>query len=240
MDLKIELRNLFALHEASIHLRHGIRGSERVEWIEFAPTNFVYAFFTFNSIYSFDWTKSFTEKKARQWETDKNDNFPKEIEQIKSYIKFVDEKLGIDAPKILSEKVNETLALHNISNANKIMEGIKVSNSNRKSDAIAKQMPAYIKKLTKGVLAQQDFYATLVPMLKFVYKVRCNIFHGVKAHVAMTEPDQQQRLLVCYALLVSSNQLLFEIAKREDVGWITPTINFSNRPLLGSSEHSVM
>lgn len=230
MDLKIELRKLFALHEASLRLQHGVRESKGLEWIEFAPTNFVYAFFTFNSIYSFDWESSFAEKKAMRWEPDANNKLPREEEQIKSYIQFISENLGAKASVLLCEKTNEMLAACDIDNASAVMADIKVSNSNKKLNNIAKAMPNHIKKLSKGDLAQQDFHATLFPMLKFVYAVRCNIFHGAKTHIEMTKPDQQRRLLVCYALLVSSNQLLFEIPKHKDIGWVTPKVNFSSNP----------
>jgi hypothetical protein len=229
MDLKIELKKLFALHEASKRLRHGMREAQSAnsEWREFAPSRFVYAFFTFNSIYSFDWQRSFSEKKALPWEPDKNERLPKEEEQIKSYVEFADGQLAPDTSALMTKGVNQMLAEFGVGNAVEALRSIDLVNPTKTLRSLAGPIPTYTEKLLKGKIAPNDLYATLSHMLRFVYLVRCNILHGVKTHVEMARPDQQQRLLVYCALVIASNGLLFDIARRADIGWREVDVDFS-------------
>lgn len=67
MDLKIEIRKLNALHEATLRFDHAIKERGQTDWRDFTPSRFIYAFFTFNSIYSFDWETSFERNEAITW-----------------------------------------------------------------------------------------------------------------------------------------------------------------------------
>jgi aminoglycoside 6-adenylyltransferase len=115
MDLKIEITKLYALHEATILLEHGIRevGNPNNGWLDFAPSRFIYAFFTFNSIYSYNWGESFSHKVAIDW-ADGNQKYPREETQIKSYIKFLYQQLGNQSVALFCKTLIHVLTLFNI------------------------------------------------------------------------------------------------------------------------------
>jgi len=98
---------------------------------------------------------------------------------------------------------------------------IDLVNPTKTLKSLARAMPKHTENLLMGRVAAKDLYATLSHTLRFVYLVRCNIFHGVKTHVEMARPEQQRRLMVYWALVISSNGLLFEIARRANIGGAT-------------------
>lgn len=64
--------------------------------------------------------------------------------------------------------------------------------------------------LLNNRLTGKNFTDALDTVLKFVYKVRCNIFHGTKTVIDMLDKDQQTRLKVYTAILLTFNDMLFE------------------------------
>jgi len=52
-------------------------------------------------------------------------------------------------------------------------------------------------------------------IVRFVYLVRNNIFHGTKNTIEMSENFQRRRLEIYTNILVALNQILFNILKRE-------------------------
>jgi hypothetical protein len=104
---------------------------------------------------------------------------------------------------------------------------IDLVNPTKTLKSLARAMPKHTENLLMGRVAAKDLYATLSHTLRFVYLVRCNIFHGVKTHVEMARPEQQRRLMVYWALVISSNGLLFEIARRANIGWRDVDVDFS-------------
>jgi len=52
-----ELRNINALIEMTKTFQHGVKSND--DWVIFTPTNFIYSYFIFNSIFSIDWEQSF-------------------------------------------------------------------------------------------------------------------------------------------------------------------------------------
>ena len=131
MDLKIEITKLYALHNATIQLEHGIRelGNPRSMWKDFTPSRFVYAFFTFNSIYSFNWPDSFSTIRALSWGEKDKEIIPKEEEQIKSYLKFVFEQLGDKSAELFQRKTIEMLDLFEIRDPVQELEKIDLINA---------------------------------------------------------------------------------------------------------------
>ena len=187
----------------------------------------MYAFFTFNSI-SFNWEESFSLNKASSSEASAGSQFSKEEDQIKSYVTFADSQLHPDAATLLTDQFAAIVKEFGIKRPVESMRSIELVNPVKGLRSQAKAMPALTEKLINKKLQPKDLYATLAHMLHFVYLVRCNIFHGVKTQVEMTTPDQQQRLLVYTALLIAASELLFQAARRANIGWQDVEIDFSN------------
>lgn len=231
VDLMIEVTKLFSLHQACTILEHGIRDVDiGTQWRAFSPTRFVYAFFTFNSIYSFDWSASIETKTAVRWKKDEKGHFPRGKKQFKRYIRFCSDTLGEATPLTFSDQLQECLALFKVENWVQALENIKPSNEISKDRIYREAFPNNFDKLIYGQITREDHYATLVTALMFIYRVRNNIFHGSKTRIEMESMEQQKRLLIYTALLISTNGLLFKSIERKKLGWIRPPVYLSVRP----------
>jgi len=226
MDLKIEIRKLAALHEATIRLEHAVRDVGQTEWNEFAPSRFVYAFFTFNSIYSFNWEDSFKERKAITWRSENEVHGLGEDEQFKAYVKYVDHVLSPETGSIFSEQLVSSLESCCIDNAIDELKGVNVTNATKKLKNLAIQLPGQFGHLLKGTARKHEFFPTACAVLEFVYRVRCNLFHGSKTHVQLLDQAQQRRLLIYSGILVATNSLLFKVTKKANIGWKDLKIDF--------------
>jgi hypothetical protein len=227
-DLKIEIRNLFALHEATIRLEHGCKEAGCIEdgWRVFLPTRFIYAFFTFNGIYGFDWQSSFDSRKAIRWQPDEDGKLPKEKTQFKNYLRYVNDKLSPETPTFFSDKLKDMLRSFRIAEPATVIEHIDLVNASNELIELGKQFPKQFSIVLEGKQKPEDFYPSACLLLKFVYKVRCNLFHGEKTRVQLLHLEQQQRLLIYTALLIAANSLLFRVAEKADIGWEKPSVQF--------------
>ena len=101
MDLKIEITKLYSLHEASRQLDHAVRKYDAADtdWRPFSPTRFIYSYFTFNSIYNFDWHASLKQEKALKWEPDEKNRRRLQMIQSKAT------NYGVDARASVREAV---------------------------------------------------------------------------------------------------------------------------------------
>lgn len=221
MDLKIEVTKLYALHNATMKFEHGIRefGKPESVWRDFVPTRFIYAFFTFNSIYSFDWLASFDEGKALLWDRCENNKYPKEEEQIKSYFNFLRRQLGDSSVELFQQKLKEMIALFEVDKPAKELEKIDITNASRELKNLSKQMPGQFSLVYSKKMKPEDFYPASCVLYTFIYRVRCNLFHGRKTKIGLLEEneEQQKRLLIYTALLITADSLLFECAS--GIGW---------------------
>lgn len=141
MDLKIEIRKLYALHEATIRFDHAIKQVGQAAWTDFNPSRFIYAFFTFNSIYSFDWEASFNEKKAIKWTPDSAGRVPKEDEQFKAYLRYADSALKQITPQIFSQELTRLLKLYAIARPIEELQPVELVNATKKLKNLAQQLP---------------------------------------------------------------------------------------------------
>lgn len=225
MDLKIEIRNLFALHEATLRLEHGVREVlPPDDWRPFSPSRFIYAFFTFNGVYSYDWQKSFERKKAVRWEPNGN-RYPSEKDQFKAYLKVTSDRLGLDAPRLFAEEFRSVLT-PSIPKPGDELRQLSLVNASKELTRLADQFPRYVELLHQNKVKPGDFHDTAYHVLKFVYKVRCNLFHGAKTRVQLQDTAQQRRLEVYTGLVVATNSLLFHVAAIADIGWRDVNVSF--------------
>lgn len=228
-DLKLEIRKLFALHEATLRLEHAFRevALSGSTWQVFTPSRFIYAFFTFNSIYGFDWQSSFDEQKVIRWQQNDKGRYPTEEEQFKAYFGYVNAQLSPDTPTIFSEKLNQMLDWFGITDPVTALEHIDLVNANKKLKKLSKKVPNQFSVVLKGDQNPDEFYLSVSILLEFVYKVRCNLFHGTKTMVQLLNMEQQKRLLIYTALLITTNSLLFRVTEKSNIGWVKVSVEFS-------------
>lgn len=227
-DLKLELRKILALHEASLRLEHAIRESRRPDdpWQDFTPSRFIYAFFTFNTIYSWDWQASFDSGHPAKWQSKPNGHYPKEIDQIKGYVRFCSDSLVEDVVKLFSVRFSDACDTMGVLEPGDGMKELDITNADKKLKKLKDQMPQLVKRLHAGTVKPNGFHSAASHVLRFVYGVRCNLFHGRKTHVQMLDPNQQQRLLVYASLLTAANGLLFDATARGNVGFLPVSLDF--------------
>ena len=227
-DLKIEIRKLFALHEASIRLEHAYRevGCIENDWRDFPPSRFIYAFFTFNAIYGYDWQSSLDRQKVIRWQRDEDGKYPKEKAQFKDYLKYVNDKLSPETPTFFADKLKQMLGLFNITEPVTALEHVDLVNASKNLITLSKQLPKQFSIVLEGKQKPEDFYPSVCLLLKFVYEVRCNLFHGEKTRVQLLDLEQQQRLLIYTALLIAANSLLFRVVEKADIGWEKVSVQF--------------
>jgi len=227
MDLKIEIRKLYALHAATIRFDHAIKEAGQTAWTDFTPSRFIYAFFTFNSIYSFDWEKSFRQNEAITWSTDEGERVPREDDQFKAYLRYAASALGPDALPIFRNELARRLTAYGIDQQAGDLEEVNLVNATKKLKNLARQLPGEFRKLASGKTKEVDFYPSACTLFSFVYGVRCNLFHGRKTTVQLLETGQQRRLLIYTAVLIAGNSLLFKTAEKADIGWNTVKVDFA-------------
>lgn len=210
MDLNIELTKLYSLHKASMLLEHGVRenGQLSLPWRPFVPSRFVYAYFTFNSIYSFDWKTSFSENKSDKWER------KPEKEQFCELVEFYKTMLKDEAHILFRNSLNSNLCILGIANPEDSLINISVINEEGRMKSVRRKFKGNFEKIRQSNLNPDEFRATLYSILSFVYSVRCNIFHGTKTKIEMENSEQQHRLLIYTAILLATNSLLFEAAPK--------------------------
>ena len=227
-DLKLELREILALHEASLRLEHAIRELSRPDdpWQDFAPSRFIYAFFTFNSIYSWDWQTSFESGCPSRWEAKPNGHYPTEVDQFKAYVRFCSDTLHPDAPTIFTRRFVEACDTMRVSDSAVRMGQLDITNADKQLKKLGEQMPKPVERLYAGTVTPQDFHSSACHVLRFVYGVRCNLFHGQKTHVQLLDAKQQARMLVYAALLTAANGLLFDATARRDIGFKSVHLEF--------------
>lgn len=231
-DLKIELTKLYGLHKACTNLEHAVRDVERsgLQWQPFAPSRFIYAFFTFNGVYSYDWETSFQENSAIKWKPQPRRGRPYEKEQFESMVKVFYSILKSEAPIAFIRSLDKSLRLFNIANSNEELEGIVVSNETKRVRELRKAFPTNYQLLYRKQDSYDKHCRALLDCLFFIYAVRNNVFHGSKTRIQMEDESQQSRLLIYTAILIAANNLLFEVAvKRKDIGWKRVPVTFAQQ-----------
>lgn len=231
IDIEEQLNELYSLHRACLEFKHGVL-REHAPWKLYKPSQFVYAYFTFNSIYSFDWASSFEQKKLLEWQAEidiqsNKEKQPSESKKFKGMVKTCFKILGNTAPKIFLSFLKECLS--EIPNPDKELENI-IPDSRITSEEAADFRTHFYEichsKLTPS--ESRKVLKVLIEVLIFIYKVRNNIFHGEKSVINMMDEEQQRRLIIYRAILLATNELFFEAAS-EKIGWREPSINFKDR-----------
>ena len=197
---------LYHIHRDSASSNHAILNSER-RWKRFIPTNFIYVFFTFNTLYNVDWEQSL--RIGRKWIILNNREDIYEFDKIEQYINFCckdEEFLKIykdffrkyvthrySSGQILSElhqiQVDKPFSNGRIWNEDIITHFLNVCHNFLENDIFDKHF-------IKGVA-------------RFVYYIRCNLFHGVKTMDMLNEPAQQIRLEIYTLFIIAINQMVF-------------------------------
>lgn len=193
---------LRSVHQESARLNHAIKC--KGEWQSYLPTHFIYAFFTFNTLYNIDWNKSL--ELGRAWNTGRDIS---EKDKIKQYFNFCcqDENFLLDYGKFFVEfvlrhyNINEMLEVfYKIKSDNDIKIGGSLSD-----EEIANFHTAFHRFFKDGVVDEDG----LNDIVLLIYRVRCNLFHGVKTLEDLNRIDHQKKLDIYSVFIIAINQMVF-------------------------------
>jgi hypothetical protein len=192
----IEISHLFAKNH-----KHGLELYG--EWKLFEPTKFVYAFFSFNMIYSIDWDSTINLNRINY-----NNNKAKIL-----FIHIINFITDFDVELFENElsKFDPERKLYNV-----IRKMTDDRNSNKLSEftnnTIAQDFKMASKKFSAREKLNSDDHFDLLQM---AYTVRNNIFHGEKKAMDMVEAGQRDRLLHYANIILATNESFFEVMRRK-------------------------
>lgn len=205
-----ELIDLHRLHLVTKDFKHIIE-YEPGSWKMFEPSKFVYSFFAFNTFYNFDWKEScenYTLLSLEKIIKDGKEESPSEGYKFKAMIDFIFNHTSLDDKNEFINFIKRPNKREN-STSNKILfesiEGItpdkRIKDSER--DTFKKE---FISIIESGNLQIGKFKS----IVRFVYLVRNNIFHGTKTTIEMSDTNQRKRLEIYSNILIATNELLFK------------------------------
>jgi len=209
-DFEDEIEDLYRLHYITKKYDHIIE-YQKGAWKLFEPSKFIYAYFAFNSFYNFDWEESL--KKSKLTAFPKKIENEKEIEpseghKYKAMIDFIfkgvessDKELFLKIIKGKDSIENTIEAISKITPDNRITESER-ENFKKSFFNLVKTDEIIIGKLKNDII-------------RFVYMVRNNIFHGTKNTIEMSEVFQRKRLDIYSNIIIAVNELLFKALERK-------------------------
>jgi hypothetical protein len=205
-----EIEDLYRLHYITKKYDHIIK-YQRGAWKLFEPTKFIYAFFAFNSFYNFDWEESLKIRKLTAFPKiikDGVENEPSESQKYKAMIDFIfarvensDKELFLKIIKGKGEIEKTIDAISRITPDNRISESER-ENFKKEFGKLLETNDIKIGKLKNDII-------------RFVYLVRNNIFHGTKNTIEMSEAFQRKRLDIYSNIIIAVNELLFKVLERK-------------------------
>lgn len=227
---------MYKLHIAADDLRHGIKVRE---WKLFEPSQFIYAYFAFNSFYSINWEDSVTKQEIIKWEitseeNNNNENIS-ESRKISSFIQFiynsfVDESLS-------NEEIEYSKQLISTNFSSELKKRLKDRVNFDLNDIIVdinineEMKLRFINKydaLINTKLIGKNFRKALNTVLLFIYNVRNNIFHGTKNIIQMMDKQQRNRLYIYTSIILTINELLFDAIEKR-IHWERINIDRMNK-----------
>jgi len=202
-----QINDLYKLHYMAKHYNHMVE-YQKDTWKLFEPSKFIYAFFAFNSFYSFDWSDSLKEKKLITYnEEDSNNEKITEPKKFKAMAVFIFNYINKD-------DIDRFISILKSDQDNKMLEKLigHVTPDKRTENKIGE----FKKRFSKVITSNNLTIGQLKELIYFVYSVRNNIFHGTKNIIDMSEKkDQRKRLDIYSNILNGTNELLFRVLERK-------------------------
>jgi len=239
-SLRETTRFLLELHKETSRLVHGyqISADDGTEWIPFEATHFVFSYFVFNSIYSqFDWKKSI--KKNAYVAHSENAGERPQIQKLLDLLsKHSTRKLfsemvfmQLEGLHLALSKVNGSqllsspLQLWDPHSLNAIGPDYDIEGNVHPLGVTWPEIESAVKAWQNLFLedtseTQPSYKDDLIALHMLIYKIRCNIFHGRKKLVDMSDPDQRDRLTIYTAIILATNELFLKNLDLRDVSCI--------------------
>jgi len=114
-------------------------------------------------------------------------------------------------------KLKYYLGLFNIDNPHNELKYINTTNENKKIKNLREQFPGKFNRLMTAKLEVINFLEISNVLYPYIYKVRCNLFHGSKTRIQLLDGTQKLRLLIYTELHIITSDMLF--VATEGIGW---------------------
>ena len=204
-----ELYNLRHIHSEVSSMRNGIRRVHGPGWEEYSPSDFLYSFIVFNTLYGIDWKRSRTTLiRYRNEDCDLTESQMQEeflkycfndnrfVEYYKEYfINYLLMDVGGD-----KEKIMDSLA------------GIRFGHDRKNT---------FLNNF-ESLLSGSFNYEIIKSITYSLYLVRCNIFHGSKSIRDLRNTEQRKRLAIYTSFFIALNQMLFSY-----LDYKNPSVDFT-------------
>lgn len=204
-----EIEDLYRLHYITKKYDHIVE-YERGAWKLFEPSKFIYAYFAFNSFYNFDWKVSLKNKKLTAFPKrieDGKEIEPSEGQKYKAMIDFIFSKV---------DKNDKDLFVKMIKGKDPIDRTIETISRITPDNRITESERENFKKEFENLLRSNEIKIGKFKndIIRFVYMVRNNIFHGTKNTIEMSEVFQRKRLDIYSNIIIAVNELLFKVLEK--------------------------
>lgn len=201
---------LWGIHLDVSSKRHAIEYTNgSVDWREYNPTHFMYVYFTFNSLYSIDWITSLNKGKLCYHGELSNlcdNNF--HISESKQFYKMINVCFRNNYFVRKYYPILRIIVLYkqDSTKISEVLDSLCTKNDSSISEEVTDKFKGVVKKIVDNKPINNYDVGDLA---FFIYKVRCNIFHGAKNLRDMNNIDQKKRLKLYTNILIAINQMIF-------------------------------
>ena len=203
-DLLRKTDLLSYIHGESARKEHAIMQGN--EWEPYIPTRFIYSFFTFNTLYNIDWKLSLERRNLYNF-----NSAPTEGDKYTKYLDFCcneeEDDFLIEYKDFFIRYVTANFSPDFIlEELKKIQLDRKYSRGGINEQGKIDDFITACEKCLKGNCLSKDILKCIID---FIYKIRCNLFHGVKTMQDLQSEHQQIRLNIYSTFIVAINQMVF-------------------------------
>ncbi|HKJ31291.1 MAG TPA: hypothetical protein VKA34_05655 [Balneolales bacterium] len=204
-----EIKDLHKLHSVTKDFNHIIE-YQPGSWKMFEPSKFIYSFFAFNTLYNYNWQETIERKElipfSIEYDLSESQKFKIMIDFIFNYFKQSDSTEFIKIILRPNKRENPRRKEDLLQALDGITPDSRITESERESFKKEFKKLLETETLLKGKLKNE--------LLRFVYLVRNNIFHGTKTTIEMTKRNQRLRLDIYSSILIATNEMLFKSLER--------------------------
>jgi len=199
-----DLENLFSEHKRCVH---SLMLNE--SYSPFSPTYFMYSFCFFYTLYNIDWEKSL----KSGFETMSEIPFEKEKQMALINFCFSDDSFCANYSHEFCDSISGSYELKEFFDNLDQIKRDENPKGNFFEDKIQADIDTFINDIEE-LLCNYSFKPKRIKrIVNFIYKVRCNIFHGVKCFSLMNEGSQKYRLKVYGDIIMALCNMTLRYAK---------------------------
>ena len=191
------------IHTECAQSEHARQGKDGGEWQPYIPTNFVYGFFTFNTLYNIDWEESLNSGEVLSFSNGS------EVEKWNAYITFCCKDTTF-VETYCQHFINFIKHHYDIKEVRDIIDTIErdedTGNGRLKSYRVIRDFRNACKNILIDGVCNKYILTDIVTL---IYKVRCNLFHGIKTLKELNDEKHKEKLKLYSLFLIAINQMVF-------------------------------